>query len=114
MKHRNLCLALMLPAFALATSSVASEIYKRVNEDGVVEYSDIPSDDADRVEVVPNVVETNPVQRRERPADPEQKDETPVVEANDESESDIVADNNPGRATRNAVRALSQPRPQPR
>jgi len=38
----------------------AQEIYKTVNEDGVVEYSDMPTPEAQEVEVKPNVVEVTP------------------------------------------------------
>lgn len=38
----------------------AQEIYKTVNEDGVVEYSDMPAPEAQEVEVDPNVVEVTP------------------------------------------------------
>jgi len=59
-----LCLLLL----ALSLPAAASDIYKRVNEDGVVEFSDRPMADGDRVQVNPNVVATNPVQRPARPA----------------------------------------------
>ena len=115
MTQRIFLLLLSVSALALATSSAAEQIYKTVDEDGVVVYSDMPSPDADQIEVVPNVVETNPVKRRERPSD----DAATTADSSDNvaitaDSEDIVVDEDPGRATRNAVRALSQPRPQPR
>ncbi|MGI9330822.1 MAG: DUF4124 domain-containing protein [Gammaproteobacteria bacterium] len=67
MDIKRLCLACLL-MLAFSVPAAASEIYKRVDENGVVEFSDRPMEDSDRVEVNPNVVATSPVQRRERPA----------------------------------------------
>jgi hypothetical protein len=41
-------------------TAAAEEVYKSVNEDGVVEYSDVPKQDAQEIEVNPNVVEVTP------------------------------------------------------
>ncbi len=82
-----------LMVLAMATVSfaaIAQEIYKTVNEDGVVEYSDTPSPQAQEIEVHPNVVETNPIKfvaptpeapqaKREESAEPDQES----VEVND-------------------------------
>ena len=119
-------------------TAAASDVYKRVNEDGIVEFSDRPTPDADKIDVKPNVVETNPVtrrtpdvsstdssspgasassrqlnstnneyvrttNRREREARQENREE--------ENRDEIVADPDPGRATRNAVRAGAGARP---
>jgi len=69
MNTKRLSLACLL-MLLLSLPAVASDIYKRVNEDGVTEFSDRPMEDADRVEVNPNVVSTNPVKRPARPAAP--------------------------------------------
>lgn len=61
MRKQQLVPALVL-MLAVSLTAGASEVYKRVNEDGVVEFSDTPYPDADKIEVKPNVVETNPVQ----------------------------------------------------
>jgi hypothetical protein len=55
---RNSLMVLAMAAVSFAAG--AQEIYKTVNEDGVVEYSDTPSPKAEVIEVNPNVVETNP------------------------------------------------------
>ena len=81
---------MVLALTAVSVTAGAQEIYKTVNEDGVVEYSDTPSPQAQEIEVDPNVVETNPVKfvapapeapqaKREESAEPEQKS----VEVND-------------------------------
>lgn len=52
----------LLMAFSLAAPG--ADIYKSVGEDGVTEFSDRPSSNADKIEVNPNVVQTNPVRAR--------------------------------------------------
>jgi hypothetical protein len=75
---------MVLALTAVSVTAGAQEIYKTVNEDGVVEYSDTPSPQAQEIEVDPNVVETNPVKfvapapeappaKREELAEPEQE-----------------------------------------
>jgi hypothetical protein len=51
---------MVLAMTAVSFTAGAQEIYKTINEDGVVEYSDTPSPKAEVIEVNPNVVETNP------------------------------------------------------
>lgn len=65
MNEQKLALALIF-LLACGLNAGASEIYKRINEDGVVEFSDRPSADGNAVEVRPNVVGTRQVQRPER------------------------------------------------
>lgn len=63
----------MLAFLVLLAASIpagAGDIYKRVNEDGVTEFSDKPFPGASQVNVNPNVVTTNPVQRRARASTP--------------------------------------------
>ena len=45
---------------SVSFTAAAQEVYKSVNEDGVVEYSDMPKQDAQEIEVHPNVVEVTP------------------------------------------------------
>jgi hypothetical protein len=63
MHTRNLILSLSL-ILACSFSAAAEEVYKRVGPDGMIEFSDRPSSDADKIEVNPNVVQTNPVKPR--------------------------------------------------
>ena len=49
-------------AAIVSVTAVAEEIYKGVDENGVVEYSDTPIPDAKKIEVNPNVVEVTPVE----------------------------------------------------
>lgn len=65
MTNKKLMLAIVL-LLPVSLPVAAGEIYKRVNEDGVMEFSDKPFPGASQVTVAPNVVSTNPVQRRER------------------------------------------------
>jgi tartrate dehydratase beta subunit/fumarate hydratase class I family protein len=44
----------------ISFTAAAQEIYKTVNEDGVVEYSDMPAPEAKEIEVDPNVVSVTP------------------------------------------------------
>ena len=53
----------------LSVSAFAGDIYRRVNEDGVVEFSDTPFPNSEQVTVRPNVVTTSPASTRTRPAD---------------------------------------------
>jgi len=45
---------------AVSLTAAAQEVYKSVNEDGVVEYSDMPKQGSQEIEVNPNVVEVTP------------------------------------------------------
>lgn len=74
MNNQKRMLALLL-LLAVSCTAGASDIYKRVNQDGVVEFSDKPFPGATRVTVDPNVVATNPVQRPARPAASAEADE---------------------------------------
>ncbi len=119
MSKPNLILAFVL-FLTCSFTAAASDIYKRVNEDGVVEYSDRPSSDgdkADKIEVRPNVVVTNPVTRstpaasasssRDNARSKNQPQKAVGEKNREEEKSEVVTDQDPGRATRNAVRALS-------
>ncbi len=67
MNNQKLLLAFVI-MLAISLPAAGQEIYKRVNEDGVTEFSDRPLANGERVAVQPNVVATSPVQRRARPA----------------------------------------------
>jgi len=109
-RQRLLGLALIL---ALSFTATAQQVYKRVNEDGTIEFSDTPSPDADKIEVKPNVVETNPIQPEaaapEAEPAPEPSDESESVEPaepvwlEEEAYRDVAVDPKPGRALRKAA-----------
>ena len=108
-----LCLLLLAPGL----QAVASDIYKRVNEDGVIEFSDRPMADADRVEVNPNVVATNPVQRPARPAAPPASSAAEASTAAPRSRARVADDqtyymnqNRRDRAVRNEARERREQR----
>jgi hypothetical protein len=67
MNNHNFYL-MALCMLVIGVTAGAQDIYKRVNADGVVEFRDRPFAGSSQVEVRPNVVATNPVKRRERPA----------------------------------------------
>jgi len=118
---------------ACSLTAAASDVYKRVNEDGVIEFSDRPSPDAQKIEVKPNVVETNPVTRptpaasstdtkatevssgRQSSANNEsvltrnQRERAARKRTRGENNQELVADPDPGRANRNAARAIGGP-----
>ena len=73
---------------AVSFTAAAQEVYKSVNEDGVVEYSDTPQPGSQEIVVDPNVVEVEPVVS----ADPAPK--APPVEQKEmvESEADLQSD----------------------
>lgn len=88
---RNILMVLALAGVSLTTG--AQEVYKSVNADGVVEYSDTPTPDAQEVEVKPNVIEVTPAPatapRREvssvdpeTPTEPAQQTDEIYTEAN--------------------------------
>jgi hypothetical protein len=85
---RNSLMVLVMATVSFAAG--AQEIYKTVNEDGVVEYSDTPSPQAQEIEVKPNVVETNP-EKYVAPA-PEAPPAKPEESAEPEQESVEVND----------------------
>jgi hypothetical protein len=58
---RNSLIALAMAAVSFTAG--AQEIYKSVDEDGVVEYSDMPSEGAQAISVDPNVVDVTPENR---------------------------------------------------
>ena len=114
-RQRLLGLALIL---ALSFTATAQQVYKRVNEDGTIEFSDTPSPDADKIDVKPNVVETNPIQPQAREAatteaepapEPVPSDEPETVEPveqvwlEEEAYRDVAVDPKPGRALRKAA-----------
>ena len=63
LKLRFSLTALTIAAFSVTAGAQETEIYKSVSEDGVVEYSDMPSEDAQAIHVDPNVVEVSPERR---------------------------------------------------
>ena len=68
MNNQTRILACILLA-TLSVSAIAADIYRRVNEDGVVEFSDTPFPNSEPVTVRPNVVPTAPSPARTRPAE---------------------------------------------
>jgi len=126
MNKQKLILSFVL-ILACSLTAAASDVYKRVNEDGVIEFSDRPSPDADKIEVKPNVVETNPITRRKPAASSSdtkataasssqqsskknQQKQAAREQNREENNSELVADPDPGRANRNAARAIGGPR----
>lgn len=132
MNKQKLILAFVL-ILTCSLTAVASDIYKSVDANGVVEYSDRPSPDAERIEVKPNVVQTNPVVRR-TPAvssvDTSSTETSSARQSNaatddarttnrrerearaknqEEDNNELVVDHDPGRATRNAIRNAAGP-----
>ena len=81
---RNGLMVLIMTAVSFMAG--AQEIYKTVNEDGVVEYSDMPTPEAQEVEVKPNVVEVTPA----KPADP--ASDVPPPESGEVTEPSQQAD----------------------
>jgi len=111
--QRLLGLATLL---AFSFTAVAQQVYKRVNEDGTIEFSDTPSSDADKIDVQPNVIETNPIQPQaheastEKPepapepaAEPEPVEPVEQVWLEEEAYRDAAIDPKPGRALRDAA-----------
>lgn len=99
---------------AFGFTAVAQQVYKRVNEDGTIEFSDTPSSDADKIDVKPNVVETNPIQPQVHEASAKEPEPAPVAEPepvepveqewlDEEAYRDAAVDPKPGRALRNAA-----------
>jgi len=135
MNKQKLILSFVL-ILACSLTAAASDVYKRVNEDGLIEFSDRPSPDADKIEVKPNVVETNPVTRptpatssadkkatgasasssRQGNANNEnvrtksQRERSAREQNREENNLELEADHDPGRANRNAARAVAGPR----
>ena len=72
---------------SLCATATAGEIYKRVNEDGLVEYSDTPFPGSEQIEVKPNVVQTNPVQPRQRESSPSSERTAEATESAPRSDS---------------------------
>jgi hypothetical protein len=68
MNNQTRILACILLA-TLTVSAFATDIYRRVNEDGVVEFSDTPFQNSEPVTVRPNVVPTAPYPARTRPTE---------------------------------------------
>ena len=135
MKKQILLLALVL-MLACSLTAAASDIYKSVDADGVVEFSDRPSSDAEKIEVQPNVIQTAPVNMPEpvvssgdnssaqSPATEQsnvdiednrtttrlEREKRAANEAENNRESELEVDHDPGRANRNAVRRAAGPR----
>ena len=135
MKKQILLLALVL-MLACSLTAAASDIYKSVDADGVVVFSDRPSSDAEKIEVQPNVIQTAPVNMPEpvvssdgnnstqsparqqsnvdiednRTTTRRERAERAANEEENKRESELEVDPDPGRANRNAVRRAAGPR----
>jgi hypothetical protein len=113
---------LVVPLLALSLLANAQEVYKRVQQDGTVEYSDMPFPDSHKIEVDPNVVEVTPERRKQSaPERAEVRQEQRAPENLEAENKDNVYINNDerDRAKRRAVQEKHQqennrPRPQPR
>jgi hypothetical protein len=113
---------LVVPLLALSLLANAQEVYKRVQQDGTVEYSDMPFPDSHKIEVDPNVVEVTPERRKQSaPERAEVRQEQRAPEKLEADNNDNVYINNDerDRAKRRAVQEKHQqennrPRPQPR
>ena len=113
---------LVVPLLALSLLVNAQEVYKRVQQDGTVEYSDMPFPDSQQIEVDPNVVEVTPERRKQSaPERAEVRQEQHAPEKLEAENKDNVYINNDerDRAKRRAVQEKHQqennhPRPQPR
>ena len=113
---------LVVPLLALSLLANAQEVYKRVQQDGTVEYSDMPFPDSQQIEVDPNVVEVTPERRKQSaPERAEVRQEQRAPEKLEAENKDNVYINNDERerAKRRAVQEKHQqehnrPRPQPR
>lgn len=51
---------MILAATVVSVTATADDVYKSVGPDGVVEYSDTPQPDSQKIEVNPNVIEVTP------------------------------------------------------
>jgi hypothetical protein len=80
---------MFLFVLAVSFTAGAQEIFKHVNEDGSVEYSDMPSPDAQEIEVDPNVVDVTPGKPESR--SPERAEAAPEPRA-PESDDTLVVD----------------------
>jgi len=113
---------LVVPLLALSLLVNAQEVYKRIQQDGTVEYSDMPFPDSQQIEVDPNVVEVTPERRKQSaPERAEVRQEQRAPEKLEAENKDNVYINNDerDRAKRRAVQEKHQqennrPRPQPR
>ena len=113
---------LVVPLLALSLLVNAQEVYKRIQQDGTVEYSDMPFPDSQQIEVDPNVVEVTPERRKQSaPERAEVRQEQRAPENLEAENKDNVYINNDerDRAKRRAVQEKHQqennrPRPQPR
>jgi hypothetical protein len=56
-----LSILMVLATVGVSATAGAQDVYKSVNADGVVEYSDTPQPNSQEIEVKPNVVEVTPV-----------------------------------------------------
>jgi hypothetical protein len=111
---------LVVPLLALSLLANAQEVYKRMQQDGTVEYSDMPFPDSQQIEVDPNVVEVAPERRKQSAPEREEVRQEQRAPENLEAENkDNVYINNDerDRAKRRAVQEKHQQehiRPRPR
>lgn len=107
------CFAVGLLAAVIGAPAAAQQVYKRVDEDGTVEFSDTPFPDGEQIEVEPNVIQTNPVEYTPRAKPEPEKSETeaagpipalkePIPLEQEGNREAVVEDPVPGRALRNA------------
>ena len=78
--NKQTLMVIFVLALAWGLPAVASDIYKRVNQDGVVEFSDRPSPDATQIQVRDEKVGSGPArewERRPQPA-PAEKNSAPA------------------------------------
>ena len=76
---RNSLLFLALAAVSLTTA--ADEVYKSVDENGVVSFSDTPTPSSQEIEVTPNVTEMTPVSSAARSPEAASSTSEPEVAA---------------------------------
>ena len=110
MNKKRLLLACALLAF-FSVDAFASDIYKRVNEDGVSEFSDKPFPGAEAVTVWPNIVETAPAPERKARVAPARGVAEAAAPAKQSSAPESDGDVNYVRArTRDEARAREERR----
>jgi hypothetical protein len=90
---RNSLLFLALAAVSLTT--IADQVYKSVDENGVVTFSDTPTPAAQEIEVTPNVVEVTPVTPVARSPETNSSASEPAVAAESAPQiEEVYADDN--------------------
>ena len=91
--RRNSLLFLALAAVSLTTA--AEEVYKSVDENGVVSFSDTPTPAAQEFEVTPNVTEVTPVSSAARSPEAASSASEPEVAAESAPPTEeVYADDN--------------------